>query len=301
MTLALICLVFRRHPFSCIATAAAVIASAALLQLPLQLLLVAWGASAVVVFEVWYAVEPFVFRRFGFRTPSCLESDRLKAALGCQPLELLVADSDHPRLARGVRTLAVSRVLLDILEDPGLAGLLAPSAAPALRANLAAELIVWLGNLPLLTAWWLTRLLGQVGRLLAVILGEALNVPLILWPHGFIRWAGRLFGALIAGLLGSALLSSGLAGPGLGLLVAWLLVPALRALVDWEHRRNQWAADQEAVANGLGAGLLEALDLLAVAEPLGEPEGLFGIACRADPTFISRADRVRRRISTPCS
>jgi hypothetical protein len=80
--------------------------------------------------------------------------------------------------------------------------------------------------------------------------------------------------------------------------VAWLFVPALRALVDWEHRRNHFAADEAAVVDGRGAELLEALDLLAAAEPFEAAEGLVGLMSRADPSFTDRADRVRRGMPT---
>jgi hypothetical protein len=111
------------------------------------------------------------------------------------------------------------------------------------------------------------------------------------------RWGGRVFGAAIVGLLGALLLSSGMAAPGLGLLLAWAVVPGLRALLDWESRRVEVVADRATVEAGLGWQLLEALETLTWAESVTGPGGLLGLLCRAGTPLSHRADRLWRELS----
>jgi hypothetical protein len=196
-----------------------------------------------------------------------------------------------------LRSLIVSRALLDLLEDRAVQGLLTQAVAEVRSASLAGVLVVWLGNVPLLSAWLLGRWLAQLGRLLAIAVGSSLVVPMLLWPVGFIRWSGRLFGAAIVALFGAALLSSGLAAPGLGLLLAWALVPGVQALLAWESRRAEQFADQATIDAGLGWQLLEALETLAFAESLPPPNGLLGLLCRRGCPLPARADRVWRALS----
>ena len=155
------------------------------------------------------------------------------------------------------------------------------------------------GSLPILGAWCLTRVLGQFGRLLAVVVGTSLVVPLVLWHDGFVRWCGRLFGSIFVGLLGSMLLSSGFAAAGLGIMIAWLVVPGVQAIVAWESRRAEIAADRVAVAAGFGQQLLEALELLALAEPRPAPGGLLSLLCRPGASLVDRAERIRRALADP--
>jgi len=218
-------------------------------------------------------------------------------ALGCAAIEVMVVDAAEPWLGRGVRCLVLSRALLDLLEDRALAGLLVQASAQLRAASLVGELVVWLGNLPLLGAWYLSRQLVQLGRVLAIAVGASLVLPLVFWPGGFTRWAGRVFGAAIVGLLGAALLSSGLAAAGLGLLVAWAVVPGLGALLDWETRRAEHAADDATLEVGRGWELLEALETLAWAESVPSPAGPLGWLCRRATPLTVRADRIWRTLA----
>jgi hypothetical protein len=98
-------------------------------------------------------------------------------------------------------------------------------------------------------------------------------------------------------LVGSALVSSGLAATGLGLLLGWPLGRGLRALLAWESRRAEHLADQATIDAGLGWQLLEALETLAFAESLAPPDGLLGVFCRRASPLNARADRVWRAVS----
>jgi len=156
---------------------------------------------------------------------------------------------------------------------------------------------VWLGSLPLVVGRvlgiWLTRL----GRLLALVVGSSLVVPILLWPTGFIRWTGRFFGSVIVVLLGSALLSNGMAAAAFWLLLGWPLVRGLQALLAWESRRAEQLADQATIEAGLGWQLLEALETLAFAESVPPPDGLLGVFCRRGSPLNTRAERVWRTLS----
>jgi hypothetical protein len=246
---------------------------------------------------VWYAFESVVLRTLGCRQASRLERERLNPVIRSSGLQVLVFDAPHPWLERGLRSLVISSATLDLLDDRAVLGLVTQTVGQLGSASLAAELTVWLGNLPLLGAWVLDRWLAQLGRLLALAVGGSLVVPLLIWPTGFIRWVGRLFGAVVVGLLGSALLSSGLAAPGIGLLLAWALVPALRALLTWESRRAEAVADLATVEAGLGWQLLEALETLAFAESSPLPDGVLGLLGRRGSPYATRAERVWRGLS----
>ncbi len=315
MTVALAWAALRRHPFSLLFTALLVALSASVLGSPIPLALLLWAALSLSAISVWRALEPLILRRLGCRPPGPLECERLNRALGLasgepRPLreltqtlavrlddhQVMLLDTPEPWLGRGLRSLIVSSALLDLLEDRAIRGLLTQAGCQARSASPAVEVVVYLGNLPLLGAWLLDRGLGQLGRLLAMVVGGSLVVPLLMWPAGFIRWAGRLFAVVGGALCGSALLSSGLAAPGLGLLLAWALVPGLRALLAWEFRRAERLADLATVEADLGWHLLEALEILAFAESVPAPDGLFGLFCRRGSPFVTRAERVWRAI-----
>jgi hypothetical protein len=208
-----------------------------------------------------------------------------------------VFDAAEPRIGHGVRTVIVSRALFDLLEDRAIQGLLTQTVQEARSARLAGELAVWLGCLPLVVCQVVSGWLTQLGRLLALAVGSSLIVPILLWPTGFIRWAGRLFGAAIVLLLASALLANGMAPPALGLVFAWPLVLGLQALMAWESRRAERLADQATIDAGVGWQLLEALETLAFAESLPPPDGLLGLFCRRGSPLTTRADRVWRALS----
>ena len=181
----------------------------------------------------------------GSREPTSAERQRLESALGRSQLRLLVAETPDLVAVRGIRCVVVSRDLLDVFEDRALTGLLNQTAAPVRAANLAGFLLVWLGNLPLLLAWCANRLIGQFGRLLAVLVGSSLVLPLILFRDAFLSWTGRLFTAMLVALIGAVLVSGGHAALGFAMLLAWVIVPSLRAILAWESRRAECGRGRE--------------------------------------------------------
>ena len=297
MTLALISAALRRRPFTLLYAALLLAAFASLIGAAVPLTLVAWFAASIAALELWHAAEPTILWRLGCCAPTHAECERIEASLGCLHLEVLVLDSPRLWLGRGVRCLVITRAALEVLEDRALVGVLYQAAAPARCAAVAGQVVVWIGSLPILSASAASTGLALLGRLLALVVGNALVIPLLLWPEGFIRWAGRAFGTLIVGLVGSVLLSSGLAAAGAALLLAWAIVPGLRALLAWEARRTERAADQATIAAGLGWELLEGLETFALAEPLSAPSGLLGVLAPAGAPLAVRAERIRRALS----
>jgi len=297
MIIALAWAAARRHPFSILCTALLVALSARMVGMPVPLVLLAWVTLSLFGITVWHAVEPLVLRWLGCRSPSWLERERLDRALGSTRPEVVVLDVAQPWLGHGLRCLVVSRALLDLLEDRAVEGILTQAVYQVRWATLAGELVVWLGNLPLVGGRLLGIWLTQLGRLLALVVGSSLVVPILLWPSGFIRWAGRLFGAVVVVLLGLVLLASGLAAPAFGLLLGWPVGLGLQALQAWESRRAEQLADQATIAAGLGRQLLEALETLAFAESVPPPEGVLGVFCRRGSPLNMRADRVWRALS----
>jgi hypothetical protein len=298
--LVLACKAVRRHPLSVFCTGLFLTVSASLASASVPLALLLWALAALLGLATWRAFEAFVLKQLGCRQASHLERERLEPAFGSAgAVEVLMLDAAQPWLGRGLRSLIVSRALLDLLEDRALRGLLSQAALHVRAASLPGELVVWSGNLPLLAAWCLSRALMRLGRLLALVVGTSLILPVVLWPDGFIRWAGRLFGAAILGLLGSALLSSGLSAAGLGLLLAWVLVPGLHALLNWEARRAEAAADDATFNAGLGWELLEALETLAWAASVPPPPAPLGWLCRVATPLTARADRIWRKLAQP--
>jgi hypothetical protein len=265
---------------------------------PVALAMTLWAAAGVLSFELWYAIEPTILRRIaGYREPTYAERQRLESALGRSNLQLLVADTTDIAATRGFRCLVVTRDLMDVFEDRAFAGLLNQTAAPTQCANLAGFALVWLGNLPLVVSWWATRVIAQLGRLLAVLVATSLVLPLILCPDAFLRWAGRLFTALLVGLTGAVLISGGHAGAGLGILLAWSIVPLIQAILASESRRAEAATDSATIAAGFGPQLLEALDFLALAEPSPVADKLLSVLCLPRSTSAQRAERIRRALA----
>jgi hypothetical protein len=297
MTLALIWAALRRRPFAIGSTALLLLSIAGLLGAPAPAALAVWLGVSAAWLEVWHIVERGMLQRLGYRAPTFAERERLDPALTCTHLEILVLDSPELWVGRGLRSLVVTRAILDVLEDRALLGLLHDTAESARRAMLAGHLLVSIGTLPLLLAGWLGQALTLLGRWLAVAVGSALVLPLVVWPHGFVVWAGRAFGAIIVGLLGAALVSNGFAAAGLALLAAWAVVPGRRALLAWETRRAEAVADQATISDGLGWELVEALETLQLAEPLPRPVGLHGLLCPPGAPLAARADRLRRALA----
>ena len=300
MTFALVLAAIRRHPCSVTLTVLLAIFTADLLGVSTAVALSVWLIVGLVGFELWHALEPTVLQRLaGSREPTSAERQRLESALGRSQLRLLVAETPDLVAVRGIRCVVVSRDLLDVFEDRALTGLLNQTAAPVRAANLAGFLLVWLGNLPLLLAWCAIRLIGQFGRLLAVLVGSSLVLPLILFRDAFLSWTGRLFTAMLVALTGSVLVSSGHAAFGFAMLLAWAIVPSLRAILAWESRRTEWAADARTIADGFGLQLLEAVDFLALAEPLPVTGALLRLFCLPRTSSAKRAERIRRALRTP--
>ena len=298
MSFALALAALRRHPFSLTLSIVFAIVTASLLKVSAPVALSVWAATGLVSFEVWYLLEPTALRRIGhYRQPTHAECQRLEAALGRTSLHLLIAETAAPAAARGIRSLVVSRDLMEVFEDRALSAVLNQTAAPVHADNLAGFVLVWLGNLPGLGAWMTCRLVARFGRLLALVVGMSLVLPLILCRDAFLRWTGRLFTIVLVVLIGSILLSGGHAAAGLGLLLGWLIVPILRVLLAWESRRVEAAADAMTIAAGFGPQLLEAVDFLALAEPLPAPDKLLRVVCLPRSTSAQRADRIRRALA----
>lgn len=298
MTLVLALSAIRRHPFSVGVAALILIVAASLLGLSAPLALAVWAAASLLAVEVWYALEPVVLERVGhLRPPTHEETQRLDPVLSRAQLRPLVVETSDLVAVRGLRCLVMGRDYFDLFDDRALSGLLTQASGGVHAANLAGYVVVWLGALPLLTIWQVSDWLSQLGRLLGVVVGASLVVPLVLWPNGFVRWCGRIFGAMAVGLLGAMFLSSGLAAAGLGLLVAWAVVPAIAALLDWESRRTEHSADLATIKAGFGPQLLEALEFLMVAEPRPRVAGLVGLLCRPGSRLVDRTASIREALS----
>ena len=296
MTLALISAALWRRPFAIVCAALLLVALASLLGASAPTALLGWLAISAACLEVWHTLECLVLQRLGYRAPTFAERERLAWAVSCDHLDVLVLDSPELWVGRGLRCVVVTRTMLDLLEDRALLGLLHATAASARRAALAGQLVVSIGALPMLIASSVSRGLTLLGRLLARAVGVALVLPVVFWPKGFVLWAGRLFGGMLVGFVGSALVSYGFAAPGLALLVAWVVVPGLRALVAWETRRAEAAADQATIEAGLGWELVEALELLQVTEPLPRRAGLHAILSPQGAPLGARVNRIRRAL-----
>jgi hypothetical protein len=300
MTLALTLAAVRRHPFSIAFTVLIVVVFASLASVSVPLALGTWLATAVATLEVWYALEPLVLRQFGgYRDPSHAEREALGVAITSSSLELLLGDGPGLAIGRGLRCLVVSRDALELLDERPLGGLLTQATHPIHSASLAGDILVWLGNLALFGAWCIDRGLGQLGRLLGVLVGESLVLPLVVCRDGFLRWSGWIFGSLAVVLLGSTLLSSGFAAAGLALLAAPPLMVALSTVLAWERRRVERAADEATIGAGFGAQLLEAVELLAVAEPRPRPTGVLRMLCPPGAPLTNRAARIRQSVFRP--
>jgi hypothetical protein len=287
-----------RHTLGFALTLLFLILTAALLGTSTLLAVSIWAAAGVLSAELWFALEPTILKRVArHREPTHAERQRLESALGRTHLRLLVVDTTDLVAIRGLRCLVVGRDLLDVFEDRALSGLLNQTAVPSHSANLAGFALVWLGNLPLLVAWLADRLVAHLGRLLAVVVGTSLVLPLVLFRDTFLCWTGRLFTALLVGLIGAVLLSGGHAAAGLGLVSAWLLVPLVQAILAWESRRAESAADNATIAAGFGLQLLEAVDFLALAEPLPVAHKLLRLLCLPRATSVERAERIRRSLA----
>jgi hypothetical protein len=299
MTFALTLAAIRRHPFSFGLTALLLTLTASLTRSSVALAVTMWLVFSLVGAAFWYALEPTILRRLaGFREPTLPERQRIELAIGRSHLRLLIADTADLVAARGLRCLVVTRDLMDVFEDRALTGLLNQTVAPMQAANLAGFGLIWLGNLPVLGAWVADRFVTQLARMLAVVVGTSLVLPLVLCRNAFLCWTGRLLTAVLVGLTGSVLISVGHAAAGLGILLAWLVVPTIQAILAWESRRVEASADSSTIAAGFGPQLLEAVDFLSMTEPLPVANPFLGVLRLPRSISAERAEHIRRVLGT---
>jgi hypothetical protein len=293
MILEIIRAALRRRPFSVLVTLALVVLYAALLQVPAPVAVFAWAITALFVLELWLALERIVLGRLGCDEPTPGDRARLEPWLSQLAVQVRVANDPAAWIGSALRTVVISRGALEVLDEPGIFGLLAQAEAQRRSAWLVRSGCVWLGNVPLLAAWWLDRAIGHAGRLLASAIGMSLIVPMLLWPSGFVRWAGRGLGALIVAWLGALLFTGGSTALGLGLLLAWAIVPGLGALLAWEARGMESDADDAVLKAGLGQHLLAGLEQLRSAEA-ARPAGVLRILVRPEATRPQRLNRLAK-------
>jgi hypothetical protein len=212
--------------------------------------------------------------------------------------ELLLVVAAEPGLTvtRGLRCLVVSRDALDLFDPRQLSGLVEQARAQVHCADLAGCYMVWIGNLPLVVGWCANVLAGRIGRLLAMVVGGSFQVPMMVWPAGWLRWAGWAFSCIIVLLSGGTLVSAGLIGAGLALSVGVPYAFLLRRLVAAESRRVERSADDATLAAGLGSELLEALELLALAEAEPTGPGVLGLLPCAGTDLSARCTRISQRL-----
>jgi hypothetical protein len=264
---------------------------AAFLKVALPLALLAWVVGSLAALECWLLLERRVLVYLGCREPTFRERARLESWVQRFEVDVLIADDPALWIGAGLRAIIVSRGAFESLDDAGLAGLLEHAALQRQAAGLVREGIVWLGNAPLLVAWFASRALGYLGRLLAMVIGSALVLPMLVGATQFVTWVGAFFSAVLIGLIGAALISGGAAAPGLGLLTAWALVPALRSLQAWESRQVEADAYCAMVRGGSGAQLLNGLELLWMVSSQ-RPAGLLGWLVRPGAALDKRMKRV---------
>src|SRR5207302_10545969 len=134
---------------------------ASLVGVFIPLVLALWAASALIVYEAWYALEPTVLRRVGgYRDPTHDECALLENVLATSQLQPLIAAQPGLAIVRGLRCLVVSRDALELFEERSLGGLLIQAVLPVHRADLAGVLLTWLANLPVIGAWYVSCACG---------------------------------------------------------------------------------------------------------------------------------------------
>src|SRR6266542_3206896 len=113
----------------------------------------------------------------------------------------------------------------------------------------------------------------------------------------FVDGLGRVLGAILVGLLGAMLISSGQPALGLSLWLAWAAVPGLRALLAWESRAAETDADRAAISAGLAWQLLDGLESLAHVE--AAPCGALRLLVRPGAPIHKRIQRLWSAITAP--
>lgn len=291
---ALVRAILRRRGWSLACAAFLAWCIGSLSGVPVVLVVLTWLASGILALETWLAIEGLVLSWHGARLPDRLERERLTPLLAAGK-RLLVLDLPAPFVLPVLRYAVVSRGALDLLEDRALLGLLTQATDRLWFATFAGELLVWVAMLPLLAGWFASLWLSLLTRALAVLVGWGLILPMVLCPSAFVRWVGRLFGAGLVGLIGVLLLADGLPAAALVFWLAWLAVPAMKRLLEWEWRRAEAAADGSTLAGGFGWQLHEALETLAVMDEVPGLPGLLGLlfhGSRRSAAVAERAERV---------
>jgi hypothetical protein len=279
----------RRRPFSVLWTLLLTITWASLLRVPASAAVLAWVLASLFVLEVWLVFEPTILEQLGCRTLAPREQQRILDWTRRFNISVRMFNDPAPWVGGALRTVVISRGAFELLEDRCLYGLLCQAAMLQRGPIQVREVVVWLGNAPLLAAWCASRWLAQLGRLLAFALGSALLLPLLLWPAGLVRGLGRLLGAILVGLVGAVLVSNGQPALGVALWVACALVPGIKALLAWEARHMEAEADRATLAAGWQ--LLDALEWL-VSHDAGPPCGAMRLLVRPGAPPHQRADRL---------
>jgi len=287
--------ILRRRPISLACALLSVVVTALLVSLDVGTLVLAWGLTSVVVLGLWHKTERMILRAAKCRPLSAREKDTLSPRVSGSTAEVLIVDRAEPWVVRGLRSVVVGAGMLDVLDEHQLGGLITHRALLD-PAPVAGELVVWIGMLPFRIGWHVNLWIGVIGRALALLIGTSLLVPLVIWPQGYLRWGGRLFGALLGGMFASLLLSGGMALAGLVLMTSWFVVPVVQCLLEWESRRAERMADDAVLEAGLGWELLGALDELVCLDPQPVPPGLLGWLYRAGAPLRDRADRLLRAL-----
>lgn len=307
MLLSLMLAALRGHRCSIATTVAIITVWSAMAVTPAWLPAVAWCTASILLLAIWYAAEPLLHRLHGARRPSAREAARLAAALSAggdaEPASLLIRDDATIQATAGIRTVVVSSGCLEALDDRQLAAVVVHELAHVRSGDAVGRALVWVGNLPLLGLGVATGIVARCGQLLAALIGAGLVVPALLCPAGFVKWVGRVLTvplvaiiALYCLALGDARHSGALGAVGVGMLVAWALVPALRTLVAWESRARETAADRATIAAGLGGSLLEALELIQSLESPGHQDPSATLLSTHPPTEL-RIDALQQLLS----
>ena len=177
-------------------------ATALLASVDMPTTILVWAVTSVIALGVWRKTERLVLRAVGCRPLSARGTRTFSGGLDTgSPTKMLIVDLADHRLCtvsdRSSLVLACSMCSTNA-DSTGC------SRIPARLepATVAGELVVSIGMLPLHIGWYVNSLIGALGRLLALAIGMSLVVPLVIWPHGYLRWGGRLFGSMIGGMLG---------------------------------------------------------------------------------------------------
>ncbi|HET6317429.1 MAG TPA: hypothetical protein VFG86_13290, partial [Chloroflexota bacterium] len=182
MLIALTWAALRRRPFSLICTILLGITWSAFLRVPAPAAMCVWVLTSLFVLELWLVFEPFILERLGCRSLAPREQDRLTELMRHFNISVRIAnDSSSLWVGGALRTVVVSRGAFEQLDDAALHGLVAQAALRQRSPILLREIVVWLGNAPILVAWCMGRGLALLGRLVALALGSALVLPLLLW------------------------------------------------------------------------------------------------------------------------